>query len=207
MWADRVKQSGAKAVWAYLNSDRDGNAVRMPKRSRGCWGRTKALTTTCLPIASRKAERLVAHELEGYRRARIVREKRPWKRCSSPAGCRDILGTRVITMLIPENGLPFPLCVSRTAQTGSQVSFAFEPRRGYRGCQWARQPRQPMIEEMPSGPPRTFRGTSDRDPPALAQGSRPLTDRALHCSVFYPRFQRDLARTRRHPIPGGGGGD
>ncbi len=31
VWADRVKQSGAKAVWAYFNNDRDGNAVRNAK--------------------------------------------------------------------------------------------------------------------------------------------------------------------------------
>ncbi|HZM03424.1 MAG TPA: DUF72 domain-containing protein [Candidatus Saccharimonadales bacterium] len=34
VWADKIKQSGARRVWAYFNNDRDGNAIKNAKRLR-----------------------------------------------------------------------------------------------------------------------------------------------------------------------------
>jgi uncharacterized protein YecE (DUF72 family) len=31
-WAERIRQSEAKAVWAYFNNDRDGHALKNAKR-------------------------------------------------------------------------------------------------------------------------------------------------------------------------------
>ncbi|MCY1746357.1 DUF72 domain-containing protein [Ensifer sp. SL37] len=32
IWAERIRQSGAKTVWAYFNNDRDGHAIKNAKR-------------------------------------------------------------------------------------------------------------------------------------------------------------------------------
>lgn len=32
VWAERIRQSGAKTVWAYFNNDRDGNAIKNARR-------------------------------------------------------------------------------------------------------------------------------------------------------------------------------
>jgi uncharacterized protein YecE (DUF72 family) len=32
VWADRIKRSGAKTVWAYFNNDRDGHSIKNAKR-------------------------------------------------------------------------------------------------------------------------------------------------------------------------------